>query len=82
MIRSANVVGKAGSAHAECSVGIFWRSASKILLAQVVCWRNFYLKNCASKIYKMCQQNLRCTGKIINPIFVISRDVSRAKMYL
>jgi hypothetical protein len=32
------------------SVGIFWRSASKILLAQVVCWCNFYLKNCASKI--------------------------------
>ena len=32
------------------SVGIFWRRASKILLAQVVCWRDFYLKNCASKI--------------------------------
>jgi hypothetical protein len=64
------------SAPCSSSVGIFWRSASKILLAQVVCWRNFTSKTAPAK-FKMRQQNLRCASKIINPIFVILREETR-----
>jgi hypothetical protein len=60
----------------DFSVGIFWRSASKILLAQVLCWRNFTSKTAPAK-FKMRQQNLRCASKIINPIFVILREETR-----